>query len=217
MAGLALVVPAIRLGCADTVKTRSVGHLAEPSTDIDVGELLGVVEASAGARSEDLGEGTWVKLVDHLAVAGGSTVESVGLELGVLGESREAHLGTVIGDNVHVATRAWGWLWSRGGSGSGLGLLWGGRRSRSVGRLLVLAGRSWLLLVDNSNGRWLVDSLGGRSRGWLLTLDNGDGLDNSLDDVLELLSTGLVGSSEGSAHKGGDSDSGAHVDDLFVV
>jgi len=95
--GLALVCPSLGLRVAGTVETGKSGDLAEPSSDEDVLELVG------GAGSEDLTVATGVKLVDHLAVALGNTVQGVGLELGVLLKGLETQLLAPLVNNSHVA------------------------------------------------------------------------------------------------------------------
>lgn len=132
MASLALVVPALGELRAGIAEAGEVGHLAEPSTDEDVLELVGV------AGGEDLAKGALVELVHHFTVTLNDDIESVGLELSGELERAEAELGAPLSDYIHVASsgRSWGgrrrggrsrsWLWSRSRSGSrgGLGLNW---------------------------------------------------------------------------------------------
>lgn len=125
MASLALVVPALGELLACVAEAREVGHLAEPSTDEDVLELVGI------AGGEDLAVGARVELVLHDTSALNDDIKSVGLELSGELELAEAELGAPLGDDIHVASsgRSWGgrrrwgrgrsWLRSRSRSGSG--------------------------------------------------------------------------------------------------
>lgn len=234
MASLTLVRPAIGLSLADVAHAGHVGQLTEPSTDEDVQE----VSRLAGGKS--LTHGAWVKLVDHLAVTGGSGVLSIGLELGVALKLGKTQLLAVLVNNGHIpavgrrsGSRAWGRSWLRGGlwgglrSGRGLGSLRGWGR---LSRLYVLAGR---LLVDDrsDDGRCRVN--GGRvdgGRSWLgsfVALGHVDSVHDSLDDDVDVLvlslravvvfvSVATVSSvrrgSDGSAGKGSNGESGTHVD-----
>lgn len=214
--GLALVSPAVGLSRADTVKAGKSRDLAEPATDEDVLEVVGVT------GGKDLAVGAWVELVDHLAVGRDNCVHGVGLELGVVGKSLQAQLSTPFVNNALVTgssgRRSGG---SRGGSGLGAGR---SRRSGSLGGLvrdlLGAGGNGGVRLVDHGGGhsRGLVDGSGGLG-GLRLLLALGvvhsvnDSLVNDVN-VLDLLvlRLGPVGGCESSAGKGEDGSRSAHFD-----
>jgi hypothetical protein len=67
-------------------------------------------------------------------------------------------------------------------------------------------------------------NVGGRRSGldWLVSLGHIDGLDNSLDDKVDILdllglTVAVARDSEGRASEGGDGESGAHVDGFGFV
>jgi hypothetical protein len=215
VAGLALVAPALGHSAADAVKTGESGDLAEPATDENGEEGLHV----GLAGGEDLTVSSRVELVLHDTVALNDNVHGVGLELGVALERLHAHLGAPLRDDVHVATGGSSGRGSRGSlSGGWLGSLAGrSRRSYVDSRA---AGLSWR--VDHGVlGRGLVDSADGGRLGDFVALGDVDSLDDSCDDidnvldVLVLVAVSTVGwGGERRAREGGDgeSDGGAHFD-----
>jgi hypothetical protein len=247
VAGLALVAPALGHSAADAVKTGESGDLAEPATDENGEEGLHV----GLAGGEDLTVSSRVELVLHDTVALNDNVHGVGLELGVALERLHAHLGAPLRDDVHVATGgssgrgsrgslSGGWLGGLAGrsrrsslvagglggrsvgslSGGGLGGLAGGRWGRRSYVDSRAAGLSWR--VDHGVlGRGLVDSADGGRLGDFVALGDVDSLDDSCDDidnvldVLVLVAVSTVGwGGERRAREGGDgeSDGGAHFD-----
>ena len=155
VASLAVVGPALGHISADAVQAGHVGPLAEPATDEDALELVGL------SGGEDLAEGAGVELVLHLAVAIIARLEGVGLEGGVLGELGETELGAPGVDCAHVSrVGRWGSR-SRARRGLGLRLRLGLGRGRGLG----LRRRLWLGLRLRFRrglrlGLWL--GLGGR-------------------------------------------------------
>jgi hypothetical protein len=217
---------------AGTVETGGVGPLAEPSTKVDVLELVLL------AFSKNLAVNAGVELVLHHTGGGLDGVHGGTLKLGAVGKLLETHLGAPLGDYVHVASsgrsRLGGGLGSVGGlrSGSVCGL-----RSRSVGGLSrrrgLVCGHRYDRVRIGRLRHWLLDNgggggssrcyIGGGRSGNRVALGDVDGLDDSLDNDVDVLD-GLVSvavtvarSGDGSASKGGDSESGAHVDSLGLV
>ena len=94
MAGLALVRPALGLFSAHTVEAWSVGKLAEPATDEDV------LEAVSFTWGENLSHGAGVELMVEASNGLVGGLLCVGSELGVDGESAEAHLGAPRGNDA---------------------------------------------------------------------------------------------------------------------
>lgn len=157
--GILGVCPAFSLSCADTVHACHVGLLAEPATDEDVLEIIGL------SGSKNLTETSGVELVLHLAVSVVAGLQGVGLKGGVVAEVGETELCAPGVDDAHVARvsgrsgrRAWGGR--RAGLRAGLGFR-AGLRLRARCRL-VLRLRAGCGLVCGLRGG--LDGLRRRSR-----------------------------------------------------
>lgn len=216
MASLTLVRPSFGLGLANASEAGKSGDLAEPAADKDVLEVVLV------AGGEDLAEGTGVELVNHLALAGRDGVLGVVLELLAVGEGLEAQLGApLINDSLVAGVVGCGWgrfrLAGRG--------LRGWRAGSNVDGAGGGFGFGFRGLVDDGwHGRGLVVLLrnGGGGGSWDAALSYVDGVDDGLDDdvdVLDLLVHLLANVSEerdreGRAGKGdeGESDGGTHFE-----
>lgn len=154
VAGLAGVVPALGGGVADAgAETWERGHFAKPAADEDGLEVAGV------AWSHDLSHGAGVELVLESAAGRVGCVLGVGLELAVLGQGRQTHLGAPLLDDTHVAAGR-GTAVGGGSRGRGrvIGRIVGGVVRRSSGLSLRLSLRLGLSF-------WLSSGSGSRSSG----------------------------------------------------
>ena len=94
MAGLAFVRPALGLRGADAVETWGVWELAEPASNEDVLEVVGVT------GGKDLGHGAGVELM--LEATDGLVCGLLGVagKFGVVRESAETHGSAPLGDDT---------------------------------------------------------------------------------------------------------------------
>ena len=153
MASLALVGPALRHGGADAIKTWKSWDLTEPATN------EASLEFGSIAWGKNLTKRAFVELVDHVAVAISSGLESIGLKRAVFGKGAHAHLRSPFRDDIHVASITGAACWCSRGSGWSIRL---GAAPCSPGGclfLLGLLGYSGLLLLWCSSSSWLITAV----------------------------------------------------------